>query len=235
MSEALARGFPATRHSALELARSPDAAQRKRGLRTLSAAYWRPVYGYLRLHWRKPHEEAADLTQDFFAELLEKDLLARFDASRARLRTWLRVCVDGLVSNHEKAAARQKRGGGAGAFDFDQARAEVERENPVESPEARFEKEWARAVFAMGLSRLRERCERDGKAQHFALLEQYDLGERPSYAELARRFGIAVTDVTNRLAWARRELRATVLEVLGELTAGEAEFRQEARALLGLE
>src|SRR5919201_4212212 len=119
----LVRRFPATRHSALTAVRSGDGAERARGLATLSAVYWRPVYSYLRLRWRKPHEEAADLAQEFFAELVEKDLLSRFDPSRARLRTWLRACIDGLVANHDKAASRQKRGGTAAIhFDFDGAR-----------------------------------------------------------------------------------------------------------------
>jgi hypothetical protein len=84
------------------------------------------------------------------------------------------------------------------------------------------------------LRRLRDECASAGKAQHFALLEQYDLGDaRPSYAELAERFGIAVTDVTNRLFRVRRELRRIVLEVLRELTVSEEEYREEARALLG--
>ncbi len=234
--DALARGFPATRHSALEAARSRDAAQRARGLQVLSSVYWRPVYGYLRLHWRKPHEEASDLTQEFFAQLVDKDLLARFDARRARLRTYLRACVDGVVANEARAASRLKRGGGAVpiSFDFEEARAEIERQGgTAESPEALFEKEWARGLFATALARLKAECERTGKSQQFALLAEYDLGpDRPNYAELAGRFGIAITDVTNRLAWARRELRRTVLEVLRELTGTDAEFRQEAQALL---
>jgi RNA polymerase sigma factor (sigma-70 family) len=231
------RGFPPTRHSALAAVRSGDAAERARGLSALSSAYWRPVYGYLRLRWRKPHEEAADLAQEFFAELVEKELLSRFDPSRARLRTWLRVCIDGLVGNHDKAASRVKRGGGVATirFDFDGAREDVERLAGVaESPESMFEKEWARGVFAIALDRLREECAEAGKADHYALLEQYDLADaRPTYAELARRFGLAVTDVTNRLFRVRRELRRVALEVLRELTASEEEFREEARALLG--
>jgi RNA polymerase sigma factor (sigma-70 family) len=222
----LVRAFPPTRSSALEAARSGDAKERARGLQTVAAAYWRPVYGYLRLHWRKSHDEAADLAQDFFAQLLEKDLLARFDPAQARLRTWLRVCIDGLVANDTRAASRQKR---APAFDFDSIRAEVE---ASPSPEAAFDQEWARAIFAMALQRLQERCAREEKHQYYALLEAYDLGERPSYAVLAERFGIAVTDVTNRLAWARRELRAGVIEILRELTSSEAELRDEMRALL---
>jgi RNA polymerase sigma factor (sigma-70 family) len=235
--DALARGFPVTRHSALAAARSEDAAERTRGLEVLSSVYWRPVYGYLRLHWRKPHEEASDLTQEFFAQLIDNDLLARFDAGRARLRTYLRTCIDGLVANEAKAAGRLKRGGGMVpiSFDFHEARAEIERQaGTAESPEALFEKQWARSVFATALGRLRAECQRQGKSQQFALLEQYDLGpDRRTYAELAGDFGIAVTDVTNRLAWARRELRRTVLEVLRELTGSDAEFREEALALLG--
>jgi hypothetical protein len=72
-----------------------------------------------------------------------------------------------------------------------------------------------------------------GKAEHFALFEQYDLADDLlTDAELAQRFGIAVTDVTNRLFRIRRELRRVTLEVLRELTAREQEFREEARALL---
>jgi RNA polymerase sigma factor (sigma-70 family) len=220
--DALVRAFPLTRHSAIAAARSGDAAERARGLQTVANAYWRPVYGYLRLHWRKPHDEAADLAQELFAGLLEKDLLERFDPSQARLRTWLRVCIDGMVKNEARAAKRRER-----TFDFETARDEL-----AASPEDCFDKEWSRAVFSLALQRLREQCQRDGKEQHYALLEAYDLGERPSYAQLAERFGIAVTDVTNRLAWARRELRKAVFGVLGELTSSEAELQEEARALL---
>jgi RNA polymerase sigma factor (sigma-70 family) len=234
MDEQLVRGFPPTRHSAVALVRSGDPAARARGLKTLSSVYWRPVYSYLRLRWHRPHEEAADLAQEFFADVVQKELIARFDPSRARLRTYLRVCIDGLVANHDKAAARQKRGGGAPPlpFDFEE---EIERLNGRgDSPETLFEKAWTRGVFALALRRLQDECTSDGKAQHYALLEQYDLaGERPTYAELAQRFGIAVTDVTNHLFRVRRELRRIVLEVLRELTASDEEFREEARALLG--
>src|SRR6202165_849536 len=119
MDEHLVRGFPSTRHSAVAAVRSHDAAERARGLAALASVYWRPIYSYLRLRWHRPHEEAADLAQEFFAELVQKELLARFDPARARLRTYLRVCIDGVVVNHDKAASRQKRGGGAAALPFD--------------------------------------------------------------------------------------------------------------------
>lgn len=231
MGEQLVRSFPQTRHSAVEAVRSGGPAERARALETLSAVYWRPVYGYLRLRWRLEHEEAADLAQDFFAGLLEKELIARFDPARARLRTYLRACIDGLVANRHKAASRRRESGAAGA---DPAGERLEQLPAADTPETLFEKEWARAVFELALRRLREECARDGKAGHYALLERYDLApERPTYAALAAELGIPVTDVTNHLFRVRRELRRVVLEVLRELTAGEEEFRAEARALLG--
>src|SRR3954469_20610083 len=143
----LVRGFPPTRHSAVAAVRSGDPVERARGLATLASVYWRPVYSYLRLRWKRPHEEAADLAQDFFAEMVEKELLARFDPGRARLRTYLRACIDGVVANHDRAAARQKRGGGAAplAYDFEE---EIERlAGTADPPDVLFDKEWARAVF----------------------------------------------------------------------------------------
>ena len=92
-------------------ARSEQPDERRRALGVLIAAYWKPVYKYMRLRWGKDREEAKDLTQDFFSRLLEKDYLARYEPKKARLRTFLRVCVDRLVANEDKASRRLKRGG----------------------------------------------------------------------------------------------------------------------------
>lgn len=234
--------FPPTRASVVEALRSGDAAERERALGTLVAAYWRPVYRHVRRKWGKEHEEAADLTQDFFAELLTRDLLARYDARKARLRTYLRLCVDGLAANAAKAASRQKRGGGAAplSLDFEGAREELERRAPGtdETPERAFEREWARSVLALALERLAVALEGRGKGIAYPLFEICELGAgaaAPSYAELAERFGVSVSDVTNGLSLARREFRRTVLDLLRELTGSEEELRLEARALLGID
>lgn len=235
--------FPPTRASIVEAVRSGDAVERARALEVLLGAYWRPVYRHVRRKWGKEHEEAADLTQDFFAELLERDLLARYDPGKARLRTYLRVCVDGLVANAAKAAGRQKRGGGAAllSLDFEGARDELERAAPAreESPEREFEKEWARSVLSLGLARLDAELGGRGKGVAARLFGIYDLGTEgdppPSYADLARRFGVPVTDVTNGLSLARREFRRIILGLLREMTGSEEEYRLEARALLGIE
>jgi hypothetical protein len=118
--------FPATRWSVIAGVRSEDAAERKRALDALCEAYWKPVYKYVRLRWNRAAPDAQDLTQGFFAEMLERELLKRFDADKSRLRTYLRLCVDSFVMNEEKAAHRQKRGGKVQHLALDFAGAEEE-------------------------------------------------------------------------------------------------------------
>jgi hypothetical protein len=116
----------------------------------LVSAYWKPVYKYIRLHWNKENEDAQDLTQDFFARLLEKQLLDRFDPGRARLRTYLRVCIDGLVMNTDKSSQRLKRGGEIAflALDFESAEGELSKTqvSPPGNPEEMFAHEFARSL-----------------------------------------------------------------------------------------
>jgi hypothetical protein len=124
------------------------------------------------------------------------------------------------------------------SLDFGEAEQELATVPRSESPEDCFDKEWVRSLFVLGLQRLRASCESGGKIIHFELFERYDLEDadpKPSYAQLANGFGLAATDVTNYLAFARREFRRCVLDQLREMTASEEEFRREAKALLGWE
>ena len=105
--------FPVTRWSVVDAVGSSDPAEQARALDTLFAAYWKPVYKYVRLRWNQPTEDAQDLTQGFFAEMLERELLAKYNPAKSKLRTYLRLCVDSFVMNQQKAARRQKRGGNA--------------------------------------------------------------------------------------------------------------------------
>ena len=240
--------FPATCWSAVVAARSDDPRERSRALDAILAAYWKPIYKYLRIRWNKSNEDAKDATQEFLAQLIEKEYLSDFDPAKARLRTFLRVCVDHFVANQTKAASRLKRGGDVlhVTLDFEGAEAEFMRAKspltaaaPVESFDEYLEKEFVRNLFTLAVTDLRFFCEEHGKLRHFQLFERYDLDDSdtssPSYGELAEEFGIAVTDVTNHLAFARREFRRIALEKLREMTCSEAEFRREARALLGVE
>src|SRR5882757_5726188 len=236
--------FPLTRRSVIEAARSIDGEEREQALEALCAAYWKPVYKYVRWRWNRPAEAAEDLTQGFFAELLERDLLDKFDATRSRLRTYLRVCVDSFVMNEDKAGKRQKRGGNIPhvVLDFDAAEEELgatvidpAKIASAESLEEFFEKEWVRSLFALAVEDLRKLCELRERTRTFHLFEAYDLegNEKSSYEQLSKDYGISLTDVTNALAWARREFRKIALDRLRELCGSEEEFHREARAAFG--
>lgn len=98
-----------------------------------------------------------------------------------------------------------------------------------------FRREWVRNLFALAVEKLRMTCEARGKTAHFRLFERYDLDEEETgYEELAREMDLPVTQVTNYLAWARREFRQIVLDGIREVSGSEEEFRREARALLGV-
>lgn len=233
-------GFPLTRHSVVLAAQREDSAARSRAIATLLSAYWKPVYKYARRKWNISADDAADFTQEFFTRLLEKEFLDSYDSRKGRLRTFLRACADRLFMKQMRDSHRLKRGAGCAHFtlDFEEAEAEFAAIGASESAEDLFDKEWKRSLFSLGLERLRAGCESGGKMVHFALFERYDLVDadpKPSYAQLGAEFGLATTDVTNYLAWTRREFRRCVLEQLREMTSTDDEFRREAQALLGVD
>lgn len=234
--------FPQTRRSAVAALRGEDHTRRQRAQSTIVLSYWKPVYKYLRLKWKAPNEEAKDLTQGFFAAAFEDDYFRPYDAARGSFRTFLRTCVDGFVMNSRKADQRLKRGGEAltMSLDFEAAESEFQIHGPpvADEMEQYFHREWLRSLTSLAVRELRDRCESAGKLAQFRLFERYDLQDdqaikQPTYAALAEEFEISVTQVTNHLAWARREFRAALLDQLRDLTGSDAEFREEAQRLLG--
>jgi len=253
--------FPLTRPSAIGGVASDDPKERARAFDILVRAYWKPVYKHVRIKWRRPVEDARDVTQGFFARTFEKRQLVGYDPARARFRTYLKGSLDHYVAELARNASRQKRGGGAlrVSLDFDVAEDELVRSGAVASAlaggpaadaraDACFDHEWTRSLFDAALLALEARCHADGKAIYFEVFRRYVVEPtlsggvrgapeqgRPSYASVAAACGIAVTDVTNYLSWTRRELRLCVLEELREITADETEFKEEARAALGID
>jgi RNA polymerase sigma factor (sigma-70 family) len=214
--------FPSTQLSLLEAAThglSNDALER------VMALYWKPVYRFIRLKFRKNNEDAKDLTQGFFTTALERDFFSRFDPAKASFRTYLRMAVERFAANQHAASNRQKRGGN---IQFEPLEDQA---IPAESPEQSFEREWQRQLFALALDDLRAHCDASGRQLQFRIFEAYDLAvddhQRPSYAGLAALHGIAETAVTNHLAWARRTLRGFVNSRLKGVTSGEEELRRE--------
>ena len=233
--------FPVTNQSAIVRVRSGDEHVRQRAFETILTSYWKPVYKYVRLRWQANNEDAKDLTQGFFANAIEKNHFANYDASKASFQTFLRTCLDGFVANERKAGQRLKRGGDYEHFQLDFVSAEDEFTHyaaaPGLTPEDYFHREWVRWMFTLCVEALRRRCEETNHLVHFQLFEQYDLSDNRnvSYSSLGEEFGLEQQTVTNYLAAARRDFRRIVLDKLREITATEEEFRNEARSLLGVE
>jgi len=236
--------FPATRHSVVRDLGSPDPRTRAAAYDALARSYWRPVYTYVRLRWRRGPEDAQDLTQEFFARAFEREYLERYDPAKARFRTFVRTCLDGFLANDAKAAARLKRGGGYAitAVDFACVDADLaaHARSDEPDPERWFYREWIRGLFADAVERLRQRAGAAGHAVAFTIFQRYDIepegqAPRPTYADIARDAKLSVSEVTNELAWARRAFREIVLETLRAICATDEEFRAEARDLLGID
>lgn len=236
--------FPLTRPSAIGGVGSDDPAERARAFEILVRAYWRPVYAHVRIKWRRDVEEARDTTQAFFARAFEKRQFGGYDASRARFRTYLKGSVDHFVKERMRDASRMKRGGGvlALSLDFDAVENDLARSGVLADPayaDRCFDDEWMRTLFSSAVTALCRACERQSKQVYFEVFRRYviepetgaSLAERPSYAEVADACGVSVSDVTNYLAWARREFRACIVDELRELTTSDEELREEARAL----
>ncbi len=222
--------FPATRLSVLESLGSADPETRSRAFGVVAEGYWRPVCAYITDRWHVDPADAEDLTQSFFTRAFCAPILERYDATRSRFRTYLRMCVDGHVRNAHTAAHRRKRLGDLTA---------VPLTGQEPAPDEIFEREWVRAVLSDALATLHAELTAKGRDIVYRVFYRYDVEgaeavNRPTYAELAAEFNVPVTQVTNYLAAARRALRLTVLARLRTLTVSDDELRRETRALLGV-
>jgi DNA-directed RNA polymerase specialized sigma24 family protein len=210
--------------------------ERREAADLLVRAYWSPVAALLQYRWNLERADAEDLTQEFFATAIEKDWFAKYDAARGRFRTFLRTCVDRFAGGAAKARNRLKRGGGVPDEPIEAADAALA--HAPDEYDARIHAEWVRGVLSLALETFQGSAEGAGKGTHFAVFHAYDVDDppderRPSYRDLAVKFGIPETQVTNYLNWARREFRRHVLDALRALSGNDAEFREDARDLLG--
>lgn len=233
--------FPPTRLSVVERTRSGDEETRRIALASIVEAYWKPAYKYLRMKWSLGPDDAADLTQEFFASSLEKEVVERYDPARARFRTYLRLCLDGFASNARKAEHRIKRGGGVTMvpLDFETAEGEMVRHEPAVDADVDelFYREWVRALLERSVADLKRHAEAAGRPEMFDVFARYDLVDeadaRPTYTAIASALNLTTATVTNHLAAMRKQFRKIVLERLRELTSSEEEWEAEASKLLG--
>ena len=212
-----------------------DTAHAREALEKLCRNYWLPIYVFVRRQGHSAHD-AQDLTQEFFARLLEKNFLAGAQREKGRFRSFLLASVKHFLANEWDKARARKRGGGQAPISIDADLAENSfGMEPVDTLTADriFERRWALALLDLVLRRLREEYERDGKEKQFHELKStLTEGSRTvAYAEIAARLGTsegAVKVAAHRLRQRYRELlRAEIADTI----ANPGEIDDEIRNL----
>lgn len=205
--------FPTTHWSAVLAAGQEMGSRTDAALAELCGIYWYPLYAFAR---RKGHQpaDAQDLTQQFFANLIEAKLVRKADPHKGRFRSFLLACfANFLVSQHERSQAI-RRGGGVVLVPFDLQQAErrlAAQVSSVADPEQLFDRNWALTVLDAALGRLEAELSASGRQALFRELLPALQGDEtlPSYAEVARKLNTTegVIKVTvHRLRHRYREL-----------------------------
>lgn len=233
--------FVTTRWTQVVKAGRSDTPNARAALEQLCQAYWYPLYAHVR---RRGHsvEDAQDLTQEFFARLLERHWLAQADESKGRFRTFLLTALERFLANEWDKARALKRGGGRQVvpvqLDTAETRYGVE---PADqrTPEQAFEYRWAVTLLEEALEQLEADFQREGEPGLFAALKPCLVGDRASqpYAELAARLGMtesAVKVAVHRLRQQyRARLRAEVASTVLAPDDVDAEMRHLFNVLAG--
>jgi RNA polymerase sigma-70 factor (ECF subfamily) len=210
-----------------------DTTQAQAALSHLCQVYWYPLYAFVRQRGYSP-EDAQDLAQEFFAQLIEKGTLARADPARGRFRSFLLASFSHFLVHEWEKARALKRGGGQSAVSLDLAAAEqwygLEPADPS-TPEKAFEKRWALALLQTVLGQLESEYRQGGRQALFEALQGVLTGPRESqpYGLLAGRLKItegAVKVAVHRLRKRYRELlRAEVASTVNRPEEAEEELR----------
>ncbi len=232
-NQALSPLFVTTRWSVVLAAQDKTSPGSAEALEALCRSYWYPLYALVRSQGHSPHD-AQDLTQEFFARLLEKDYLQAADREKGRLRAFLRVVLKRFLANECDRLRAQKRGGGHVPAPFDGELAEQryqEEQTDTMAPDRLFERQWAMTLLEQAMSRLRAEYSLAGKVPEFDLLKGTLIADRGAipYAGLAATLQStegAARVAVHRLRKRFRELfRATIADTVGHASEVEDEMR----------
>lgn len=225
----------ATTHWSLVLDARGSSPQSQAALAELCRRYWYPIYAYLRRRGATP-ENASDLTQDFFATLLEKEYLEAADRQRGRFRAFLLTAVTRFAAKSHERDQAQKRGGGGRLLSLDVSEGESRYQHePADhwTPEKIFARRWALTILDAALSRLREDHEESGRTELFQSLKVYLTGDSgaPPLREAAERLSMTEGAVKVAVHRLRVRYREALREEIGQTVADPAEIEDELKAL----
>lgn len=231
--------FETTQWSLVLAAGERGSPAAEEALARLCEQYWYPVFAFVR---RKGYStaDAQDLTQGFFARLIEKGDLGDADRSRGRFRSFLLTACQYYVANERDRARTRKRGGGAPALSIDVALAEGRYERALahaETPERLYDRQWCLTLLDGVLEALRAEYEAAGKGRLFEHLKGFltgaeDAGTHEDAARALQTTAGAVKVAVHRLRRRyREELRRRVADTVGSDGEVEEELRYLLKAL----
>lgn len=231
-----ARNFRTTHWSVVMAARHAPTVESLEALEVLARTYWMPLYTFVRRRGVAP-AEAQDLTQGFFARLLEKEWLATADAERGRFRTFLLTALTRYLSDERDRAGALKRGGGVTLLPLDFAGAEERISNePVDerTPEEAFDRAWAEALLERVLGRLAEEWDAGGRTGRFAVLKPFLTEDAAdgSYAAAAARLGLSESAVKSGIHRLRRRYGELIQEEIARTLVTAADIDSELEHFL---
>lgn len=228
----------ATTHWTVVLAagrqRSPQAA---RALEELCGAYWFPLYAYVR---RRGHtrEDAEDLTQAFFARLLERNSFASLDSEKGKFRAFLLASLKHFLANEWDKAHTRKRGGRIPKLSMDWQTADTQFQVAAThepSPDKAFDREWALALLARVIERLQQECAAEGKTKLFEQLKTFLTAGKAESAHRQAAAALGMEEGTVRVAVhrLRKRYRQLLRDEIANTLAGASMVDEEMRALFG--
>jgi RNA polymerase sigma-70 factor (ECF subfamily) len=238
--ETPAAHFPTTRWSRVAAAGNPHDPETRAALAELCAAYWYPVYAFIRRRGWGP-DEALDLTQDYFARLLEKGTFAAADPARGRLRSLLLAdCTHFLADRRDRDRAL-RRGGGRATVPIDARDAEgryLHEPAHGETPERLFARAWALALLDRALDDVGRHYAATGRAALFERLRPYLTAEAatPTYQEAGLALGMTAGAVQVAVHRARARFAAALRAGIATTLDGPtpADVDEEVRALFAI-
>jgi RNA polymerase sigma-70 factor (ECF subfamily) len=231
-----AAGF-ATTHWSLVLAAQGESPAAREALEKLCRTYWRPLYAFVRqLGYR--HEEAEDLTQGFFAVLLERKGLETLRKERGRLRSFLLVSLKHFLTDEHRRALRIKRGSGQRLIPLEELRnAEVDIEPSDPSTAERiYERRWASTLLDHVFVQLKDCYHKAGNTELFDCLKQL-LAEGPealSQADVAARMGMTQNAIKQAFHRFRCRYQALLREEIAHTVAMPKDVEDELRHLISV-
>ena len=227
--------FTTTHWSVVLEAQGPTPAAQA-ALEKLCRTYWRPIYGFVRRQSTEP-EEAKDLTQGFFALLLERRDLDTVRKEKGRLRSYLLTSLKHFLTNERQRAMAIKRGEGQRLIPLDQFHeGESAGFEPADTstPDQIYERRWALALLDQVLSRLGDEYRTGGNAVLFERLKALltDETDRPSQAQIANELGMTENAVKQAFHRLRERYRQLLREEIAHTVIAPGDIEDELRHLI---